>query len=69
MGLNRRIVVSEARCAVRINIDCDDHLAWIAKRCLKVSASAILRDSWVIEMRRPYRAPLMASLSVTIQSV
>jgi hypothetical protein len=35
MGLNRRIVVSEARCAVRINIDCDDHLAWIAKRWLK----------------------------------
>jgi hypothetical protein len=35
MGLNRRIVVSEARCAVRINIGCDDHLAWIAKRWLK----------------------------------
>jgi hypothetical protein len=35
MGSNRRIVVSEARCAVRINIDCDDHLAWIAKRWLK----------------------------------
>jgi hypothetical protein len=35
MGLHRRIVVSEARCAVRINIDRDDHLAWIAKRWLK----------------------------------
>ena len=27
--------VREGRCAVRINIDCDDHLAWIAKRWLK----------------------------------
>jgi hypothetical protein len=35
MGLHRRIVVSEARCAVRINIDRDDHLAWIAKRWLR----------------------------------
>jgi hypothetical protein len=38
MGLNRRIVVSEARCAVRINIDCDDHLRGSRNAGLKVSA-------------------------------
>jgi hypothetical protein len=48
MGFNRRIVVSEARCAVRININCDEHLAWIAKRWLKGERSAILRDSFCI---------------------
>jgi hypothetical protein len=41
MGLHRRIVVSEVRCAVRINIDRDDHLAWIAKRWLKADG-----DNW-----------------------
>ena len=42
---------------------------FIARKTTNQGASAILRDSSATEMQRPYRALLMASLSVTIRNV